>query len=88
VEFARGTSIKKNEPRHPWHWVIVIQNGHVFAISASFRTLHQAVEDFAVYGVEKLTAIEQELAKIYSHPNKKPYDLDVYNFKKKEAGNE
>ncbi len=74
VEFARGSSIAPG-PRHPWHWVITIQLGHVYMISDSFTTLAECVDDFRANGLEEVAKIEAELRELYGGA-----DLDAVNF--------
>lgn len=53
VEFSRGTSIKNDAPRHPWHWIIMIQHGQPFYISDSFDSITEAARNFMDVGAKK-----------------------------------
>lgn len=79
VQFARGSSIQAGKARHPWHWCILIQDGHLYEISAAFDTLGEAVADFEARGLDSVADIEKRLAEMYSHPKSRPYDLGVIN---------
>ncbi len=79
VQFARGSTIKPDKARHPWHWCVLIQLGHIYHISRSFDTLTEAAEDFRLNGPALVADIEAELARNYSAPRCKPYDIDGIN---------
>lgn len=66
VEFARGCSIAKGEPRYPWHWVLLIQCGHAYHISDSFATFSECMADFEAIGAPKIAGIEEEMRRGYS----------------------
>jgi hypothetical protein len=82
VEFARSlASIKAGAPRHPWHWCLLVQNGHIYAISTGFDTLAEAAADFAASGVQKAAEAEAVLAEMYRGPHDQPYDVAMVNEK-------
>jgi len=79
VEFARAIcSIKPGVPRHPWHWCVTVQNGHMLAISTGHSTLESAVRDFLGIGVEQVLRAENELADMYAE-NGERYDVAMVN---------
>ena len=80
VEFARALgSIKAGQPRHPWHWCLIIQDGHIYAISDSFATMEEAVADFGEQGIKRVVEAEALLASMYCGPHERPYDVAVVN---------
>lgn len=80
IEFTRSlVNIKPSEARHPWHWCILVQDGHMYAISSGFHTLADALRDFIMNGAEMALEAEVRLAKSYCGPHEKPYDLAVRN---------
>ena len=80
IEFARSiVNIRPGESRHPWHWCILVQDGHVYAISSGHNTLADAVSDFVLTGIEKVWDAEAHLAGSYAGPNEQPYDLAIVN---------
>ena len=80
IEFARSlVNIRPGEARHPWHWCIIVQDGHLYAISSGHNTLADAVRDFVLTGAEKALEAETRLAGIYAGPHERPYDLAVLN---------
>lgn len=80
VEFSRSlVNIKPGEARHPWHWCIIVQNGHIYANSNGFHTLADAIKDLIFNGAEKALEAEVRLAESYCGPHQSPYDLSVTN---------
>lgn len=83
VQFGRGSSIRPGKPRHPWHWCIMIQRGHITHISTGWATLGEAEQDFRENGVAMVDKIERELAAMYSlnraGGETEHYDLNVVN---------
>ena len=80
IEFARSlVNIRPGESRHPWHWCIIVQDGHLYAISSGHNTLAEAVRDFVMAGAEKTREAEIRLAGMYAGPHERPYDLAVVN---------
>ena len=79
VQFARGSSIEHGKPRHPWHWCILIQQGHVYHISTGWTTLGEAEADFRENGVAMVEKAEQSLKECYSHSPGEPYDVNIVN---------
>jgi hypothetical protein len=80
VEFARSlASIVPGEPRHAWHWCIIVQDGHLYTISTGWPTLAEAVQDFATRGTAQVAEVETRLAEIYAGPHEEPYDVAIVN---------
>jgi len=80
IEFARSlVNIRPGEARHPWHWCIIVQDGHLYAISTGHNTLADAVRDFVMTGAEKALEAEAHLAGMYAGPHETPYDVAVVN---------
>jgi len=87
IEFARSiVNISPGEARHPWYWCILVQDGHVYAISPGSNTLAEAVEDFLRNGVEMVEEAEARLAGMYTGPYELPYDVAVVNPENKAVG--
>jgi hypothetical protein len=72
-------NIRPGESRHPWHWCIIVQDGHLYAISSGHNTLADAVRDFVMTGAEKALEAEIRLAEMYASPHEHPYNLSVVN---------
>lgn len=81
IEFVRGTSIKENSPRHPWHWAIIIQGGHVYSTSDSFETLQECMSDFTIsFGYQKLSDLEDSMSRMYTENYQEgPYNINQRN---------
>jgi len=81
VEFVRSLmNIRAGESRHPWHWCVSLQGGHLYDISSSgHKTLVEAVRDFALTGSEKVLEVETLLAGMYAGQHERPYDMNVVN---------
>lgn len=80
IEFTRSlVNIKPSEARHPWHWCILVQDGHMYAISSGCDTLAAAIYDFTMNGAHLALQAEARLAESYCGPHEKPYDLAVRN---------
>ena len=80
VEFTRAVvNIRPGESRHPWHWCIIVQDGHVYAISTGHNTLAKAMCDFVLNGLKRVLEAETRLAGLYCGPHERPYDLAVMN---------
>ncbi len=80
IEFARSlVNIRPGEARHPWYWCIIIQDGHIYAISSGFDTLADAIKDLIFNGAEKALEAETRLAESYCGPHQRPYALSVVN---------
>lgn len=83
VEFARSLiSIRPGEPAHPWHWCLIVQDGHVYAIGGHCATIAEALADFAEKGQPMLHDAERRLAEMYCEPGGEPYDLAQVNPKR------
>lgn len=83
VEFCRGGSIAPGEPRHPWHWAILIQRGHIWKTSDSFGTFAECLADFEAIGAAEVPIIEKEMQEAY-----RGVDLSARNETKPDTGGE
>lgn len=80
VEFTRSIcDIRPGQPRHAWHWCILVQGWHLRTISGSFASLAEAVADFEARGVQAVAEVEAQLAALYCKPTETPYDVGMVN---------
>jgi hypothetical protein len=66
VTFSRSSCA---DGTHPWHWYIVIQGGHFYAMSEEGKsTLTESIEDFEKNGRLKFEAAQRLMATLPVHP--------------------
>lgn len=80
VEFARAIcNMRPRESKHPWHWFVIVQRGHIYACSNGHATLNEAIIDFSEHGVKLVEDAEKHMAALYADTKEQPYDVCTKN---------